>query len=91
MVPAASRKAAPIQADPPCHAPSHVVPIHEYNHDSGSCAVTGDLVEQRVALAAGGGHILQLLLGAYLDVELEPHDGIAGEVIDRTTSCPSQA
>ena len=53
MVPAASRKAAPIQADPPCHAPSHVVPIHEYNHDSGSCAVTGDLVEQRVALAAG--------------------------------------
>jgi glucose/arabinose dehydrogenase len=76
--------------EPPCHDPSLVLPIHEYNHGAGRCSVTGGAVYRgRASSSLRGLYFFSDFCSARIwTLRWNRATGIAGELTDRTSEFP---
>jgi glucose/arabinose dehydrogenase len=83
----------PNPGEPPCDDPSLVPPIHEYDHNSGSCAVTGGAVYRGSASPSLRGlYFFSDFCSARIwTLRWNRITGIADEVTDRTGEFPTGA
>lgn len=81
----------PNPGEPPCDDPSLVPPIHEYDHNSGSCAVTGGAVYRGSASPSLRGlYFFSDFCSARIwTLRWNRTTGIAEEVTDRTSEFPT--
>ena len=83
----------PDPGEPPCDDPSLVPPIHEYDHNSGTCSVTGGAVYRGSASPSLRGlyFFSDFCSGRIWTLRWNRTTGIAEDVTDRTSEFPTGA